>query len=81
MVAFPGAGTFQGAGEIEDAHLEREQKKKRRTSPHRGEGGDDQGDEGRNKRVDFHAGHGKEHAPPLVIFFTMLMKINIAVKG
>ena len=40
-----------------------------------------QGDEGRNKRVDFHAGHGKEHTPPLVKFFTMLDKIDTAVKG
>jgi hypothetical protein len=27
MAVFPGEGTFQGAGEIENAHLGREQKK------------------------------------------------------
>jgi hypothetical protein len=81
MVAIPGKRTRCKAGKVEQAHLERQQKESPGHSLHGSGGGDGQGDEWRNKRVDFHAGHEKEHTPPFVNFFTKLAKIDIAVKG
>ena len=59
-------GRNRRAGEVEDAHLEGQQQESPGHPAHGGEGGDHQGDERRNERVDLHAGHGKDHNPPLV---------------
>ena len=68
MGRFPGSRIYRRAGEVEDAHLEGQQQKSPGDPAHGGEGGDDQGDERRNERVDFHAGHGKEHTHLLCNF-------------
>lgn len=66
---------------MEDAYLERGQEKGPGHAPQGGEGGDDQGNERRHERVDLHAGHGKDHDPPIVNFFTKLIQPDTAVKG